>query len=473
MAAKKKARSYNKKSRRGASLKKRWGFSLRQLVIFALIFGVIGGAYLVISWAFGNGNQPPKPFVEDRARGLHWDGLRPGTGACVKEYEIVDQHGQPQGCTHGPDPAPAGVDATQSVEPLTTVSGSTVSSTNGIICDGDGVTGYRIQMIYAHASDRADRFSLFNSSFKQYASNLNNIFVESGNQSGSPRSLRYVTDASCNLSVLDVTLSPTGDDNFSNTVGELKSKGYNRSDRKYVIWADSTIYCGISGLYIDSRPTQDNPNNSGPSYGRIDSGCWGGKAEAHELMHELGGVQNDAPHSSGGMHCNDGYDRMCYADGGSTSHYTTTACPYAADDSHFDCGKNDYFSTSSSIPATNYLANHWNAANSRFLLATAPAPVSPPPPPTADTTKPIVVISAPADGSFLGSTVRITASATDNVGVTKMTVYTDGYLRTTVYVSSVDVTYGTSSVSKGQHSITVKAYDAAGNIGQTTIFVYK
>src|SRR5215210_9490881 len=48
----------------------------------------------------------------DRARGLVWDGLAPGRveNRCDGAYEIRGRAGEVLGCTHGPDPAPAGVD---------------------------------------------------------------------------------------------------------------------------------------------------------------------------------------------------------------------------------------------------------------------------------------------------------------------------------------------------------------------------
>ena len=48
---------------------------------------------------------------------------------------------------------------------------------------------------------------------------------------------------------------------------------------------------GVVGqLYADDSPGADNANNSGPSYARVDSPCWG-YAETHELLHTLGAEQ--------------------------------------------------------------------------------------------------------------------------------------------------------------------------------------
>jgi hypothetical protein len=102
---------------------------------------------------------------------------------------------------------------------------------------------------------------------------------------------------------------------------------------------------------------------------------------AHELTHNLGGVQLSAPHSSGGFHCIDEWDVMCYSD---SPNFPTmqTVCGDRADDATvLDCGKDDYFNVS---PAPNsYLGTHWNVANNRYLTGvTAPPPPTPTPEPT-------------------------------------------------------------------------------------------
>jgi hypothetical protein len=84
-----------------------------------------------------------------------------------------------------------------------------------------------------------------------------------------------------------------------------------------------------------------------------------------------------------------------------------------------------------------------------------------------------VNISAPAEGARIYRWVNIVASATDNVGVVRMELYTDGRLRTTS--TSGDISFGWTSKWAwiGRHVITVKAFDAAGNATTQTRNVYR
>ena len=103
-----------------------------------------------------------------------------------------------------------------------------------------------------------------------------------------------------------------------------------RSDRKYLVWVDAAVgICGLGEVYGDTRPGQENRNNRGPSYARVDTPCWQ-YAELHEIFHNLGAVQRDAPHPSAAWHCTDEADVMCYDDDGSGPTVMTVVCPARA-----------------------------------------------------------------------------------------------------------------------------------------------
>lgn len=86
-----------------------------------------------------------------------------------------------------------------------------------------------------------------------------------------------------------------------------------------------------------------------------------------------------------------------------------------------------------------------------------------PPPPATDTTAPTVALTAPADGSSVSGDVTVTATASDNVAVTKVEITAGGVLITTDTVSPYSAVWTTTSNDAGAKTITAKAYDAAGN----------
>jgi len=88
--------------------------------------------------------------------------------------------------------------------------------------------------------------------------------------------------------------------------------------------------------------------------------------------------------------------------------------------------------------------------------------------PATDTTPPTVSITAPATGATVSGTVTVTASASDNIGVTKVEFSVDGILKSTDAASPYTYVWNTATVANGSHALLAKASDAAGNVGQSS-----
>ncbi len=85
-----------------------------------------------------------------------------------------------------------------------------------------------------------------------------------------------------------------------------------------------------------------------------------------------------------------------------------------------------------------------------------------------DTQPPTVSITAPLNGATVSGTVSVTATASDNVGVTKVEFYLDGALQFTDTTSPYSWSWDSTTATNASHSLTAKAYDAALNVGTST-----
>jgi hypothetical protein len=95
------------------------------------------------------------------------------------------------------------------------------------------------------------------------------------------------------------------------------------------------------------------------------------------------------------------------------------------------------------------------------------AVVTPPPPP-ADTQAPGVSITSPVSGATVMGTVTIQATAADNVGVTRIDYMVDGSVIAALSPPAYSLDWLSGSVADGQHTLTVRAHDAAGNTAVST-----
>ena len=83
---------------------------------------------------------------------------------------------------------------------------------------------------------------------------------------------------------------------------------------------------------------------------------------------------------------------------------------------------------------------------------------------SSDTTAPTV--SASESGT--SGTITFSATASDNVGVTKVEFYVDGALKGSDTTSPYSMTLDSTTLTNASHTLTAKAYDAAGNVGTST-----
>ncbi|MGQ0600460.1 MAG: hypothetical protein ACT4QE_02040, partial [Anaerolineales bacterium] len=112
-------------------------------------------------------------------RGLVYEGLIAAqAGPCLGAFQIAET----DYCTHGPDEAPAGYNVFESAPPVSV--SQLNAGTQALTCDGDGTTGYRVQVIYARAADRADRFAQFTTSLHNWVRDVDIIFEQSAAETG-------------------------------------------------------------------------------------------------------------------------------------------------------------------------------------------------------------------------------------------------------------------------------------------------
>ena len=372
-------------------------------------------------------------------QGLVYEGLRPAEAGtlCAGSYEL-DQ----QTCTHGPDPAPAGLKVRRDVTPVTAKApepspprreganavppdaeiardegGSALTAdapalvpdaapgqaafimgAHDVACEGDGRSGKRVQVLYLHEFGTPSQYTDFLGSIRTWSAGVDQIFDASAGETGGSRHVRFVTTPQCRVDVSEVQLPAGALGSFTGSIAALRKLGYNRTDRKYLMFADANVYCGIATYVADRRAGLGNRNNGGPSYGRVDAGCWSAAMAAHELTHTLGAVLTDSPNASGAGGCLDEYDLLCGAD--RSGKPVRNVCP-RKHENRLDCGHDDYFSTNPR-PGS-YLAKHWNIAQSEFLLRSdggddVPDSIGAPPvavPPTTAPARPAPQVTEP------------------------------------------------------------------------------
>jgi thermitase len=90
---------------------------------------------------------------------------------------------------------------------------------------------------------------------------------------------------------------------------------------------------------------------------------------------------------------------------------------------------------------------------------------------TPDTTAPVTTITSPANGSIVSGTINVGVSATDNIGVTRVELFVDGNFLAQAIGASAIFSLNTLNYADGAHTLQARGYDAAGNVGSTSISI--
>ncbi|MEX2393554.1 MAG: hypothetical protein WD826_03635, partial [Actinomycetota bacterium] len=243
------------------------------------------------------------------------------SGACPPGSTEIGDTGT---CTHGFDPAD-----TTAVAPA-----RRAAAANTLSCEGDGQSGRRIQVLYLYQQGSENKLDDVRATLQQRTKDVDDIIVASAAKTGGTRHGRFVTTSApdCFADVRGVAVSASSlNGDFNTLAPELAAKGFDRFDRKYLTFSDKPdAFAGGIAQWIDDDspdPVLSSQNNSAlhamvfkynpnvPAQETDPDLWWSARSAAHELGHILGAVQNSAPRTSGGSHCNDGLDVMCYNDG--------------------------------------------------------------------------------------------------------------------------------------------------------------
>ena len=254
------------------------------------------------------------------------------------------------------------------------------------IKDAPGVAGTppHIKVVYAHAVDVPDRFALFASAIQRYTKAAAAKVALS-----SRKTLRLDRGSSCGAAFLDIQTivlgHPVAFYATGSVLDDIQSHLPDRPGVNYLVFVDfalPTLGAAAGSWSADDSPWATNVANM-PAHSRIayleggGDDFFGSQQLAaqyadqvlHEVLHTLGAVQPSAPHFSGGAHCYELYDVMCYTPKDGTTGGYLNDCAISSEAPNpgkpLDCGRDDYFNASPSRGS--YLAAHWNLFNSAFL----------------------------------------------------------------------------------------------------------
>jgi len=92
-------------------------------------------------------------------------------------------------------------------------------------------------------------------------------------------------------------------------------------------------------------------------------------------------------------------------------------------------------------------------------------------PPPTDTSSPSVSINTPTNNATVSGTINITASASDNVQVSRVDFFVDGNYKGVDSATPYNYAWDSKTVSGGLHTLKAKAYDTSGLSAESSVTI--
>jgi len=139
-------------------------------------------------------------------------------------------------------------------------------------CTGNGSDGNRVQVLYVVEADDPDRFTSVLPILRNEVANVDDTFALSSAKDGGALRVRWVHDpATCQPLIKNVSVKSGDLASFATMLTAVKNAGYTATNRKYLMFADAAVLCGVGHLMIDDRKT-GNANDGGKAmYARVDT----------------------------------------------------------------------------------------------------------------------------------------------------------------------------------------------------------
>lgn len=286
--------------------------------------------------------------------------------------------------THGPDPAPPAAPASAGFATVAAASDwcANTATASRQFDNGD----YRYHAIYVHPADRPSRLTALGGELQAAAFGASALLEREYR-----RAIRFDVGTPCGREQLDISelqlpfteaqlsalAAAGGAATFDAVAGALRTAGFGVADKdeareqlasrteNYVVWLDGPSpprSCGQGTALLDTTRSQTNVNNFGGKLALIfrqGREFCGADVVRHEIGHNLGALQPDAPHAPDGVHCDDAFeDTMC----GLSSPRIAGG---AFNGLYFDYGNDDYWDPPQGQPL-----GWWTLNLSRFLCPT-------------------------------------------------------------------------------------------------------